>query len=545
MNNLQNSVANPSFDHPPPHVRSAVNKCAALIFGAAMLALGSSSFAQVPEEYTATDITGWSASQLNSLPKFSRYVPTLPAPATPNSEFSNFKGVAQSDTGFITWIATTSGGVSLAGVVKNGVYQPSISYPGPYIRTTDINAAGLVTGYYNYNNTDTAFLYDSNTQTRMDLLPGVSQAYGINDSGIAIGVTNTGGFRRTAAGMFESLSGTPTLIDNKGQISGYQSVGIPGTVLNLPIIISPAGALQRLPFPPQGGPDTGQPDAMSETNVIVGRAWQALGTEIYAGVPDSRAARWHLDAATGQWAAIDLNELNATGGIILVRAIAVNDEGYVIATGRPDGVGIGGLGVAYRTYVLTPVGLTPPGQTLPPAIISATPSLTGTYNVPYSYTLSANGIPQPTYSLLSGPAGMTVNATTGQVAWTPSATQLGANPITLSATNSIGSANLTFSVNVVAPIPPTPTGLVSTGVTRYSISLAWNPVTPQLGTPTYRLIMQNATGAKGTTLRYEGPATNAVVTKLTPNTLYSFFVQSVASGQTSTNSAKISVRTAP
>ena len=55
----------------------------------------------------------------------------------------------------------------------------------------------------------------------------------------------------------------------------------------------------------------------------------------------------------------------------------------------------------------------------PPAITS-TPITTATINQPYQYQATANG-PGVTWSLVSGPAGMAIGATTGLVTWTPSA----------------------------------------------------------------------------------------------------------------------------
>jgi hypothetical protein len=40
---------------------------------------------------------------------------------------------------------------------------------------------------------------------------------------------------------------------------------------------------------------------------------------------------------------------------------------------------------------------------------------TATYQVPYTYTVTASGNPQPTYLLLAAPAGMSIDTYSGQL----------------------------------------------------------------------------------------------------------------------------------
>ncbi|HHK42703.1 MAG TPA: hypothetical protein ENJ50_09825, partial [Planctomycetaceae bacterium] len=61
--------------------------------------------------------------------------------------------------------------------------------------------------------------------------------------------------------------------------------------------------------------------------------------------------------------------------------------------------------------------------------------------------------PAAAYSIVSGPTGMTVDAQTGVVTWTPTVDQIGAHSVTYRASNTIGSADLTVSFNIVPDAP--------------------------------------------------------------------------------------------
>ncbi len=74
----------------------------------------------------------------------------------------------------------------------------------------------------------------------------------------------------------------------------------------------------------------------------------------------------------------------------------------------------------------------------------------------YAYTLHAidAGSAGITYSLVSGPAGMSVNTTSGVVTWTPTAAQLGSQSVQFRATDGAGNTtDQSFSVNVVSGTP--------------------------------------------------------------------------------------------
>ena len=121
-----------------------------------------------------------------------------------------------------------------------------------------------------------------------------------------------------------------------------------------------------------------------------------------------------------------------------------------------DGVG----GSFYQGYTLTVIAFT----NLPPQFTS-TPVTTAAPNAAYNYTAAAvspvgNSV---TYSLSQKPSGMSVNAQSGAITWTPAVSQLGGNPVMVTASDGHGGTAsqsynlvvLTSGTNgpVVQPIP--------------------------------------------------------------------------------------------
>jgi RHS repeat-associated protein len=121
-----------------------------------------------------------------------------------------------------------------------------------------------------------------------------------------------------------------------------------------------------------------------------------------------------------------------------------------------DGVG----GSFYQGYTLTVIAFT----NLPPQFTSA-PVTTAAPNAAYSYTAVASSPVgnSLTYSLSQQPSGMSINAQSGVVAWTPASSQLGGNAVTVvandghggTATQNYNLVVLTGGTNgpVVQPIP--------------------------------------------------------------------------------------------
>ena len=112
-------------------------------------------------------------------------------------------------------------------------------------------------------------------------------------------------------------------------------------------------------------------------------------------------------------------------------------------------------------------------------VIGSAPILTATVGAVYSYDVNAtdaNG-DTLTYSLDNAPAGMGINATTGQIAWTPTSGQMGANQVTVRVADpkslfTTQSFTITVAQIAVAPVitsTPVVTGKVGTAY-RYDVN---------------------------------------------------------------------------
>ncbi len=114
---------------------------------------------------------------------------------------------------------------------------------------------------------------------------------------------------------------------------------------------------------------------------------------------------------------------------------------------------------------------------------------------PYTgYGVRMTGNPKPVLTMVSGPAGMVVNADatsmTGQVTWSPVVGVIGTYSATVRATNSEGTADFTFAYTIypagtdqIAPSYPGP--ITITNITRTSMTVNWTAATDNVGVTKY------------------------------------------------------------
>ena len=103
--------------------------------------------------------------------------------------------------------------------------------------------------------------------------------------------------------------------------------------------------------------------------------------------------------------------------------------------------------------------------------ITSTPGKAVVVGSPYSYQVQATSNPQATYTLTAAPAGMSINAITGLISWTPTYATEGIENVTVTASDYAGQASQTYSISVA---PQVPTGLTGGGVSTSAVQLTWN-----------------------------------------------------------------------
>jgi hypothetical protein len=78
-----------------------------------------------------------------------------------------------------------------------------------------------------------------------------------------------------------------------------------------------------------------------------------------------------------------------------------------------------------------------------------------------------------TYTVVSAPAGVSIDPSTGVVNWVPTAAEIGNAPLTFQLTNSAGTAQIT--VNPVIYVSDAPQNVTVTGTDTLSPTLSWSP----------------------------------------------------------------------
>ncbi|MCP5537328.1 MAG: fibronectin type III domain-containing protein [Akkermansiaceae bacterium] len=351
--------------------------------------------AAAPEEYTLTNITGWTPAQLAALPHFDRYVPVKPTAAS-----TDFTPVCSNGIGLVTGNRGTLGSYVVSATQTNiepwGTYYWSYwiwdgrdnhFYSGN-VKQSAVRAAnvlGQVMGYSTIAGSGSSsldydshlYLRDTTTGEHLDLTPTAHRAdpRDMNDHGEITGnwseTSASHPFRRASGGTFTDFVFdypyshyiAPSVINNHGHVAGMITIWETPRIHH-PFFSESGSAVVTLPYPSQASPDTGSIADINDHDILVGEAHQSTNTT------ETSAVRWWQDGNT--WVAEDLNELLVDNfDFILDRAIAVNDAGHIIATGHADGGADNTFNT--HTFLLTPVTFPAPTTTaLQPSNIGAT-----------------------------------------------------------------------------------------------------------------------------------------------------------------------------
>jgi hypothetical protein len=122
----------------------------------------------------------------------------------------------------------------------------------------------------------------------------------------------------------------------------------------------------------------------------------------------------------------------------------------------------------------------------------------------FTYDVEATGIPDPTFSLLAAPGGMTIDEVSGLIEWTPTSAQVGRDTVIVEADNGQGTDTEMFVATVVNLNEP-PQNLTSelfdTGVTN----LAWDAPASTYWLAGYNVYHSTSTGGPYALVEELGP----------------------------------------
>ncbi|MDA0767210.1 MAG: putative Ig domain-containing protein [Verrucomicrobia bacterium] len=223
-------------------------------------------------------------------------------------------------------------------------------------------------------------------------------------------------------------------------------------------------------------------------------------------------------------------------------AAVVTASGTILVAGGFDAAGLPSASVFQTQQLNLP-------ETAP--VFNTAPVTNGSLDRPYSYDAGAVGNPPPTYSLVTAPAGMGIDAASGLISWQPGPGQVGSQAVTVRATNRVNATDQTFNIAVVNDtFPPTaPTAVQVVEVGPNHVELSWSGATDAVGVDHYGVYRQYRCGWRGSKRCYslvqgDIPGTTTTITGLTPLTSYTYAVRAFdADGNVSPNSPLVSFKT--
>lgn len=176
---------------------------------------------------------------------------------------------------------------------------------------------------------------------------------------------------------------------------------------------------------------------------------------------------------------------------------------------------------------------------------AATPQY-GFSGTPFNFQVtSASNSSPTTFSLVSGPAGMSVNPVTGAGLWRPTADQAGTTAVTIAATNSAGTSTLQLNFpTYFTGAPGTPSASYYTtvsGTRTNNPTLSWTAPLNTAGIVGYKISVTPASTGVATVFDTLNAATTFTVTGLTALQYFVTVTPYNASGGTGQTSAAMSV----
>ena len=161
-------------------------------------------------------------------------------------------------------------------------------------------------------------------------------------------------------------------------------------------------------------------------------------------------------------------------------------------------------------------------------VINSNPITSSLVGVPYTYDVEATDADGDTltYSLTSSPAGMTINASSGVISWTPST--VGDYDVTIEVTDggSFDTQSFTITVDITDVLSP-PTGVEASDASYTdAVQITWNTVT---GASHYRVYRANNLLATKTAISDWQTGTSYDDTSVAPWTTYWYWVKAATS----------------
>jgi len=281
-------------------------------------------------------------------------------------------------------------------------------------------------------------------------------------------ITADNGIGTTVQEFTFTVAGVPPVITTTslpdGTITAAYSSTIAATGDEAPTFAVTSGALPAgLSLNPTTGEVLGTPSAIGSSTFTV-TATNPEGTDdqvltiVIGGIPPALVTTTLPDGTVG-------TAYNET-------VVSIGNEAptFAVTTGvLPDGLAldpitgvISGTPTAIGTFNFTITASNSAGADsrlfsisvggVPP-VITTTTLADGTFGTAYSETVAATGFEAPTFAVTAGalPAGLSLDATTGEISGTPSS--LGTFNFTVTATNSEGSDDQVLSI-AIAGIPP-------------------------------------------------------------------------------------------